>query len=184
MSISITFELSDDDLDHFRDAMKSAADNASKYSEQEILNKAAEACKEMEGADNLPTFVSERVTSLEMLMAAVQDEEWQLPEDEKKDILTSLAYFVDPQDMVPDHIPGLGYLDDAIMIELVIQDMSQDLTAYGEFCSFRATEERRRGEEAKVNRESWLAGKRTQIRSNLRRKRQSGSGRKVFGRIM
>ncbi|GGW84761.1 YkvA family protein [Alteromonas halophila] len=183
MSISITFELSDEDLDHFRDAMKAAADNASKYSDEEILDKAAQACKEIEEA-NVPAFVSERLTSLEMLMAAVQDEEWQLPDDEKKNILTSLAYFVDPQDMVPDHIPGLGYLDDAIMIELVIQELSLDLNAYGEFCSYRATEERRRGADAKVDRESWLEGKRSQIRSNLRRKRQSGSRKRVFGRIM
>lgn len=183
MSISISFELTDSDLEHFRGAMESAAQNASKYSEEEILTKAAEACRKMEQA-NLPEFVSERVKSLEALMNAVQDAEWQMPEEERKDILTSLAYFTDPEDMVPDHIPVLGYLDDAIMIELVIQDMSLDLLAYREFCSFRTTEESRRGEDAKVDRESWLAGKRSQIRSNLRKKRQSGSRRKVFGRIM
>lgn len=183
MSISISFELSDSDLEHFRDAMKTAAQNASKYSDTEILKKAAQACIEMEKA-NLPKFVSDRLESLEMLMSAVQDDEWQMPEEEKKDILTSLAYFTEPEDMVPDNIPGLGYLDDAIMIELVIQDMSLDLSAYREFCSFRTTEENRRGADAKVDRESWLAGTRSQIRANLRKKRQSGSRRKVFGRIM
>lgn len=183
MSISISFELSDSDLDHFREVIKAAAQNASKYSEDEILTKATATCKEMENAD-LPSFVSERVESLEMLMAAVKDEEWQMPEEEKQDILTSLAYFVDPEDMVPDHIPGLGYLDDAIMIELVIQDMSLDLSAYREFCSFRATEEKRRGSEARVDRESWLAGTRSQIRSSMRKKRQAGTRRRVFGRIM
>ncbi|WP_414829230.1 YkvA family protein [Alteromonas sp. H39] len=183
MSISISFELSDSDLDHFREVIKAAAQNASKYTEDEILTKAAATCKEMENAD-LPSFVSERVESLEMLMAAVKDEEWQMPAEERQDILTSLAYFVDPEDMVPDHIPGLGYLDDAIMIELVIQDMSLDLSAYREFCSFRSTEEKRRGEEARVDRESWLAGTRSQIRSSMRKKRQSGTRRRVFGRIM
>ncbi|MCC2616378.1 DUF1232 domain-containing protein [Aestuariibacter halophilus] len=183
MSLSITIELSDSDLDHFRDAMKTASENASKLSDQEILAKAEQAIAEMEQA-KLPEFVAERVDSLEALMAAVKDEEWQMPEEEKRDILTSLAYFTEPEDMVPDHIPGLGYLDDAIMIELVIQDMSLDLSAYQEFCSFRSTEENRRGAEAKVDRESWLAGTRSQIRSNLRKKRSSGVRRRVFGRIM
>ncbi|MEW9797988.1 YkvA family protein [Alteromonas sp. CYL-A6] len=183
MPISISFELSDSDLEHFRDAIKTAAENASKHSDDEILSKAEQAIKDMEQA-NLPAFVSERLDSLEALIAAVKDEEWQMPDEEKRDILTSLAYFTDPEDMVPDHIPGLGYLDDAIMIELVIQDMSLDLSAYREFCSFRTTEENRRGADAKVDRESWLAGTRSQIRSNLRKKRQSGVRRKVFGRIM
>ena len=29
-------------------------------------------------------------------------------------ILGALVYFCDPEDLIPDNIPGLGYLDDAI----------------------------------------------------------------------
>ncbi|WP_088329167.1 DUF1232 domain-containing protein [Lacimicrobium sp. SS2-24] len=183
MSISISFELTDSDLEHFRSALETASERAHQYSDQEILKKAGETCRQMEGAE-LPAFVSDRLKSLEMLMAAVQDEEWQMPEDERKSVLTSLAYFVDPQDMVPDNIPGLGYLDDAIMIELVIRDLSQDLSAYSEFCSYRETEEKRRGDAAKVDRESWLDGKRSQLRATLRKNRQSRMRKSVFSRIM
>jgi uncharacterized membrane protein YkvA (DUF1232 family) len=112
------------------------------------------------------------LNSLETLISALEDPEWQMPEEEKVDILTSLAYFSEPHDLVPDNIPGLGYVDDAIMIELVIQDLSQDLVAYKQFCDFRSTEESRRGSDANVNRESWLEGKRTELRSNMRRKRR------------
>ncbi|WP_371193437.1 YkvA family protein [Glaciecola sp. SC05] len=171
MTIQITFELSDEDLEHFRALMKVAIQNASKYSPAEVLQKARAVCSEMESA-NLPGFVKHRLDSLETLISALEDDEWQMPEDEKAEILTSLAYFSEPHDLVPDNIPGLGYVDDAIMIELVIQDMSQDLGAYTEFCQFRKTEENRRGNEADVNRESWLEGKRTEIRSNMRRKRR------------
>lgn len=171
MAIQITFELSDDDLEHFRALMKVAIDKASTYSPEQVLEKARAVCSEMENA-KLPDFVKTRMDSLETLISALEDEEWEMPEEEKAEILTSLAYFSEPHDLVPDNIPGLGYVDDAIMIELVIQDLSQDLDAYTEFCQFRKTEENRRGDEADVNRSSWLTGKRTELRSNMRRKRR------------
>lgn len=182
MSIEIAFELSDTDLEHFRTLMKNAIEKVQDLPEQAVIEKAIKACVEMENAD-LPDFVATRLSSLRKLVEMVQDEDWQLPEEEKADVLTSLAYFSEPHDLVPDEIPVLGYLDDAIMIELVIQDLSLDLTAYREFCSFRDTEEGRRGDEADVSRESWLDGKRREIRGNLRKRRQTGAKRKVISRI-
>jgi uncharacterized membrane protein YkvA (DUF1232 family) len=170
MPIQISFELSDSDLEHFRTMMKAAMNKAKE------LQKARAVCAEMEQA-NLPDFVKNRMESLETLISALEDEEWQMPEDEKSEILTSLAYFSEPEDLVPDNIPGLGYVDDAIMIELVIQELSQDLSAYRTFCSFRTTEENRRGSEANINRESWLASMRTELRSNMRRSRRLFSRR-------
>lgn len=182
MAIEINFELSDADLAHFKSMMDKVISKTSHYSESEILTKAQQLVDEMEKSE-LPEFVRTRMASLATLIDAVQDTEWQIPEEERKEIIASLAYFSEPEDVVPDHIPGLGYIDDAIMIELVLQDMSLDLKAYSEFCSFRATEESRRGEEAKVDRESWLAGTRAQIRSNMRRQRQGRKSR-LFSRIM
>lgn len=183
MSIQINFELSDSDLEHFRSMMKGAVIKASEHSQEDILKHANSVCGKMDSV-KLPDFVNDRFKSLKTLIQAVEDVEWQMPDDEKTEVLTTLAYFTEPEDLVPDHIPGLGYIDDAIMIELVIQDLSQDLDAYKQFCDFRATEEARRGDQANVNRESWLEGKRAEIRSGLRRRRKSGSRRRIFSRIM
>ncbi|MFQ3196712.1 MAG: uncharacterized membrane protein YkvA (DUF1232 family) [Paraglaciecola sp.] len=171
MPIQISFELSDNDLEHFRKMMNEVITKISQYSPDEVLKKARAVTEKAEDA-SLPEFVRERMQSLQTLIDALEDLEWQLPEEECSNILASLAYFSEPNDLVPDHIPGLGYIDDAIMIELVIQDLSQDLNAYKQFCSFRKTEERRRGAEANVNRESWLKSIRTELRSNMRRRRQ------------
>jgi uncharacterized membrane protein YkvA (DUF1232 family) len=181
MPIQISFELSDSDLEHFRTMMKAAMSKASELQPAEVLRKARSVCAEMEQA-NLPDFVKHRMESLETLISALEDPEWQMPEDEKNEILTSLAYFSEPEDLVPDNIPGLGYVDDAIMIELVIQELSQDLSAYRQFCKFRTTEENRRGSEANVNRDSWLDSERTELRSNMRRNRSTGGSRRLFSR--
>jgi uncharacterized membrane protein YkvA (DUF1232 family) len=183
MPIQISFELSDSDLDHFRTMMKIAMEKASELPPAEVLSKARTVCTEMEQA-NLPDFVKQRLDSLELLISALEDTEWQMPEDEKNEILTSLAYFTEPEDLVPDNIPGLGYVDDAIMIELVIQELSQDLSAYKQFCKFRKTEENRRGAEANVNRESWLANTRSELRSGMRKSRTKSTTRRLFSRIM
>lgn len=177
MSIQISLELSESDLAHFRELMQTAIEKAKTLPADEVISKAKALCQEMESA-SVPDFVKTRLVSLEALIQALQDDEWQIPEEEKTEILTSLAYFSEPHDLVPDNIPGLGYLDDAIMIELVIQDLSLDLEAYTSFCSFRKTEENRRGADANVNRESWLAAGRTECRSRLRR----GNRRRLFSR--
>nr|WP_267134985.1 MULTISPECIES: YkvA family protein [unclassified Pseudoalteromonas] len=162
--------------------MKAAIEKSGDVSDAEIIAKARNLVATMEKS-NLPEFVSTRLISLQTLIDAVLDEEWQMPEDEKHEIMASLAYFSEPEDIVPDHIPVLGYVDDAIMIELVLQELSLDLKAYREFCGFRATEEARRGDNAKVDRESWLAGTRSQIRSSMRRSRSKNRSR-FFSRIM
>nr|WP_211200830.1 MULTISPECIES: YkvA family protein [unclassified Pseudoalteromonas] len=162
--------------------MKAAIEKSGDVSDAEIIAKARNLVATMEKS-NLPEFVSTRLISLQTLIDAVLDEEWQMPEDEKREIMASLAYFSEPEDIVPDHIPVLGYVDDAIMIELVLQELSLDLKAYREFCGFRATEEARRGDNAKVDRESWLAGTRSQIRSSMRRSRSKNRSR-FFSRIM
>lgn len=183
MPIQISFELSDSDLEHFRTLMKKAQEKASKYSPDEVLQKARAVTRDME-SNNLPDFVRIRMQSLETLIDAYEDPEWQMPDEEKNEILTSLAYFSEPHDLVPDEIPGLGYVDDAIMIELAIQDLSLDLDAYKQFCQYRSTEEKRRGSESKVNRDSWLDAKRSELRSSMRRNRKSRSSMSVFSRIM
>ncbi|AZZ95948.1 YkvA family protein [Pseudoalteromonas sp. R3] len=183
MSIEINFELSDADLAHFRSMMNATIEKSQGLSDEEIISKAKELVNNMEKS-NLPEFVRTRMMSLAALIDAVQDEEWQMPEDEKREIMLSLAYFSEPEDIVPDNVPVLGYIDDAIMIELVLQELSLDLSAYRQFCGFRATEEARRGDAAKVDRESWLAGTRSQIRSSMRRNRSSTKKSRFFSRIM
>ena len=72
----------------------------------------------------------------------IEDSEWKIPEEERADVLSALAYFSDPEDLVPDHIPVLGFLDDAIMIELVAEELKDDIEAFlSNFVAYRTREE-------------------------------------------
>jgi uncharacterized membrane protein YkvA (DUF1232 family) len=41
--------------------------------------------------------------------------------------------------MIPDRLPGIGNLDDAIMVELIAQELKHEIKAYEDFCEFRKT---------------------------------------------
>ena len=45
-------------------------------------------------------------------------------------IISALTYFISPVDMIPDAVPGLGYMDDAAVITACLALVHSDLTDY------------------------------------------------------
>lgn len=178
MAFEVKFELTESDLDHFRDVMRKAQSGTTKLSEAEILTNAKNISQDIKGS--VPEFVSDRIKKLETLVAMIEDSEWKIPAEERSDVLSALAYFSDPEDLVPDHIPVLGFLDDAIMIELVAEELKDDIEAFEEFCAYRSREEGRTGD-ATITREEWLDSKRRELHSRMRNRRSTRrSGRSSF----
>lgn len=136
MPIKITFELSDADLGFFREVFRKAKDSARGMSEGDILHAARRQARSMR-EQKLPEFVEERIQALDSLTRMLEDDEWNLGGAHRARVLQALAYFADPTDLVPDQIPGLGFLDDAIMVELVVQELRPEIDAYQAFCTFR-----------------------------------------------
>ncbi len=188
MSLRITFELGESDLKHFRTIMREARAAAKNLPAEEIISSANQLLDEVRSAD-APDFISERLMKLEIMLQMIQDKEWKLPQKEVTRILNALAYFSEPEDLIPDHIPGLGFLDDAIMVELVVRELRHEIEAYEDFCKYRATEESRRrklGKADYVSREEWLKQRRISLQQRMRRRRRrdrsrrSGSSRSPF----
>jgi uncharacterized membrane protein YkvA (DUF1232 family) len=138
MPYKLTIELSDRDLRHFRRELKKARDAVQIADDDEILGAAADLVKSMRVTD-LPDFVRDRLDQLETLLAMVNDPDWPLDEDERNPVLSGLAYLCDPEDLIPDDIPGIGMLDDAVMIELVFRELRHELEAYNDFIAYRET---------------------------------------------
>jgi len=174
MAFEVTFELKESDLDHFREVMRKAQSGAKQLSESEILSNAKALSDTV--AEDLPAFVSERIQKLRTLVAMIEDSEWKIPDEERSDVLSALAYFSDPEDLVPDHIPVLGFLDDAIMIELVAEELKDDIEAFLEFCAYREREEAKHGSDTTVTREEWLGAKRRELHSRMRNRRSKRRG--------
>ena len=182
MPLDITFTLSDQDLDHFQEIVDKAKSAMASEQSADQIEAAAKQLIVDASAGDLPDFIGERLAKLDIVINMVSDDEWQLSAEDRTRVLGALVYFCDPEDLIPDHIPGLGYLDDAIYTELVIRELAAEIDSYEEFCRFRAAEEKRRsdaGEDPHVGREEWLADKRAALHSKMRKRRSSrmsGSG--------
>ncbi|HEX9851966.1 MAG TPA: YkvA family protein [Woeseiaceae bacterium] len=137
MGMRFSLELSDRDLRFFRDALSKARLAVRDAEESEIIEAIGDVLAEIKSEEPLPDFVSRRIPQLESMLRMLQDDEWRLPSEERERLLATFIYFGDPEDILPDHIPVIGYLDDVIMIELVVRELRHVSAAYDDFCNFR-----------------------------------------------
>lgn len=169
MTLRVSFDLDDNDLKHFRLIMLEARKASARKAPEEIVA-AAEQLLSRLATGEAPGFVVDRISRLKTMIKMISDLDWRLPHEETGRVLSALAYFAEPEDLIPDEIPGLGFLDDAIMVELVVRELRHEIDAYQDFCEFRASaaEAGRRGS---VTREAWLDSRRKELQGRMRRRR-------------
>jgi uncharacterized membrane protein YkvA (DUF1232 family) len=172
MPYKMTIELSDRDLRHFRRELKKARESVRIADDEEILAAAVDLVAAMR-RDDLPDFVAERIAKLETMLAMISDADWTLQENERSPILAALAYVCDPEDLIPDETPGIGMLDDAVMIELAFRELHHELEAYQDYMKSQAELPKRpalRGNPSALARK--LAQRRVQLMQRMRRRRK------------
>ena len=179
MPLDITFTLSDHDLDHFQKIVDRAKSAMEARPDTAQIEAAARKLIEDARSASLPDFIAQRLVKLETVINMANDKEWQLTDDERKRVLGALVYFTDPEDVIPDNVPGLGFLDDAIYVELILRELKAEIDSYEEFCRFRTAEEQKRiakGLDPHVDREAWLSDKRASLHTRMRKRRRGGGG--------
>lgn len=176
MPLAINFELSDRDLAHFNAAIQAARRAAGHMSTEEVITAASNLLQDASKVP-LPDFIAQRLDKLDALIAMVRDEGWALSEDDRQRVLSALVYFADPKDIIPDNVPVLGYLDDAIAIEMCVKELKHELDAYEEFCEYRQGEATHRGmNPAEVGRAEWLNARRDELQERMHRRRNRDVG--------
>ena len=174
MPLKVTFTLSDKDIRHFRRHMKEAKATASDMGDESIIRAAEGLLQEVSRVD-LPDFIADRMASLEVLIDIVRDERWDLPADDRSRVLSGLAYFTDPDDMIPDSIPGIGYLDDAIMVELIVRELRHDIEGYRDFCEVAGP--LRKAKRGTPEDQKNLQARRQQLQRRIRRRTRASRSR-------
>jgi len=143
MAFKVTFTLDEQDSKYFENLYRTARKNAKAEDAPRIIGEVRNLIRRVRGAERVPHFVSEAITTLEDLFQMLEDKDYQLPRAVSESAVAGLAYFANPQDVIPDHIPALGFLDDAIMISFVAEEFRHELWAYRKFRSFRSNSEQR-----------------------------------------
>jgi len=166
--MKIEIELSDKDLRYFRGCLKTVKQGEHATDESVVLTSAAELMREVVAAE-APEFVHESFRKLQLLVDMLEDRDWRLTGPDRARVLNVLAYFVDPDDLIPDRIPGIGYLDDAIMVQLVVEQLHHEIEAYEKFCEIRKT---------KKSDAAAIAKSRRQLQARMRRNRRNERSRR------
>jgi uncharacterized membrane protein YkvA (DUF1232 family) len=171
MPIKIVLELSDEDLAYYRRVMDDVWKKNAKRAEKDLVAAGRRLLKQATKL-KAPEYVQSRMAELGVLLDLLDDPEWPLPEEHRRRIVSAVGYFAVAKDMIPDKIPGIGFLDDALMAEIVLEELKHDLEGYRDFCKYRDNEATLRGK--KASREDWLEAKRRQIFLRIeRRQRES-----------
>jgi uncharacterized membrane protein YkvA (DUF1232 family) len=174
MSLDISITLTDSDLKLFAENMQGARKTADKLDAVSIVAAARRLLEDTRDKE-LPDFVASRLKHLSTMIAMIEDAGFGLPETDRGNVLAALAYFSRPDDMVPDSVPVLGVLDDAIMIELCARELQHEIEAYNDFRKWRDDEATRRGENAAdlmLNRVAWAEVRRSESIERMHHKRE------------
>jgi uncharacterized membrane protein YkvA (DUF1232 family) len=136
-TLSVTFELTAADLDYFRDRLARAREKHAGAEEAALIHAATSLVTSVR-VNTAPAFVRARIDVLKTLIDMLEDGAWRLEGEHRGRVLNALTYFVETDDLIPDRTPGVGYLDDAIMIELVAEELAPEIEAYKDFIAFCA----------------------------------------------
>src|SRR4029078_5069677 len=125
-----------------------------------------------DGKNNkLPAFIADRLSKIESMVSMVNDAGFGMEDEDKKRVLSCVTYFANPKDIIPDSVPVLGFLDDAIMIELVVRELQHEVEPSADFVPYREDEARRRGVDPSTlntERVEWAEARRLELLSRMK----------------
>ena len=99
------------------------------------LNKSSEIIQSLNlkldnlvSSKKLNTIETDLIKNVSVLLSIYQTYP-DLTESIKKRIIFAISYFCDSDDDIPDIVPDIGYLDDAVVARWIIDSISADLPA-------------------------------------------------------
>ena len=170
-SFKVTFKLDEEDARYFRSLFRKAKQAATDQEPEEILSASRALVESVRRSKKTPGFVLEAIDTLQDLTEVIEDKDYAAPARIRNDVIGALAYFANAEDLIPDDIPVLGFLDDAIMIKFVEEQFKHEINAFRKFRKFRSGAEQRPWTSVASERlPGRLAATRSKLRAEVDRK--------------
>ena len=122
MNISKLFQLTEEDKAQYQKLI----DNVDLNSSNEVIRTLNAKLDKLIVSGQLNEIEVDLIKNVSVLVSIYQTYP-DLTDSIKRRILFAISYFCDVNDDIPDIVPEIGYLDDAVVARWVIESISKDL---------------------------------------------------------
>jgi uncharacterized membrane protein YkvA (DUF1232 family) len=124
-------QLSADEVSRLRNLVLERAKQLSEDDLRLLLSKEAKAEKRVSAAASaLPRFVAHVRLGFDLIRDYARGTYRNIPWWSVASVAAGLSYVLLPTDLIPDFIPGIGFLDDAAVLAAVMAGIREDLKKY------------------------------------------------------
>jgi uncharacterized membrane protein YkvA (DUF1232 family) len=112
-----------------------------------------------------PECIAQRIAWIESVAAMAGDPTWEAANDVADCARLVVAYANDTHDLIPDWMPRIGRLDDAIVVDAAWPTLHREAACYQDFRRLRALEAGLRGctpDALPFDRQAWQAARRAE----------------------
>jgi uncharacterized membrane protein YkvA (DUF1232 family) len=181
----VAFDLDEKDADYFRDLYRKAKRSASDLDAEQVIREARDVVHRVRSSKKTPQFVLDAIETLADLTDLIQDADYAAPKKVSDEVLAAIAYFSNPEDLIPDQIPALGFLDDAIMVKIIEEEFKHELWGYRKFRKRRDSVEQRPWSSAASERlRKRLEADRKDIRADIAKRQAREATRRKSGSLL
>ena len=121
-NISNLFQLTEKDKDQY----KKLIDKIDLNTSDEVISMLNAKLDRLISSEQLNDIEVDLIKNVSVLVSIYQTYP-DLTDSIRKRILFAISYFCDENDDIPDIVPEIGYLDDAVIARWVIESISKDL---------------------------------------------------------
>ena len=122
MNISKLFQLTEEDKAQYQKLI----DNVDLNSSNEVIRTLNAKLDKLISSGQLNNIEVDLIKNVSVLVSIYQTYP-DLTDSIRRRILFAISYFCDVNDDIPDIVPEIGYLDDAVVARWVIESISKDL---------------------------------------------------------
>lgn len=129
-------EIDPERLQHFNDVLHAISPDSPALTQDQIVT-AGRRMLARHANGGKSTFVQSRLAVLARLEELVDDRDWDPAPGVRETYLALRRYRTDPGSLLPASLPVIGELDDAVLIDVAVQRLRDELADYEDFCRFR-----------------------------------------------
>lgn len=132
------------------------------------------------GMGNQSRFIQIRMRRAGEIRAILKDSGWSVEPAVAGRMQDLIGYIDGPVALVPLHVPTIGGLDRALLVDLAMESLRVELDEYADFCRYRAAEAQRLGvplQLVDIDRERWTVERTEELRLERMIRRGGSRGR-------